>query len=64
MRERVTAAGGALAAGPDGDGGWRLEASLPLSPPAASSASGRAHEPLAAASADTPPRGPQVRRPG
>ena len=51
MRERVTAAGGALAAGPDGDGGWSLEASLPISP-------------LAAASADTPPRGPEVRRSG
>jgi signal transduction histidine kinase len=64
MRERVTAAGGALAAGPDGDGGWSLEASLPISPLAANSAGGRAHEPLAAASADTPPRGPEVRRSG
>ena len=30
MRERVTAAGGTLSAGPGPDGGWRVRAELPL----------------------------------
>ncbi|MGW5163394.1 hypothetical protein ACWEPN_48620 [Nonomuraea wenchangensis] len=29
MRERVRALGGTLSAGPDGEGGWMLAASLP-----------------------------------
>ncbi|MEV0594962.1 sensor histidine kinase [Nonomuraea cavernae] len=33
MRERVRALGGTLTAGPDGEGGWRLTASLPAALP-------------------------------
>jgi signal transduction histidine kinase len=33
MRERATMLGGSLEAGPDGDGGFRVTAVLPLSPP-------------------------------
>jgi signal transduction histidine kinase len=36
MRERVEAIGGALQAGPDGDRGWRLTATLPWAAPTAS----------------------------
>jgi two-component system sensor histidine kinase DesK len=34
MAERVAAAGGTLAAGPCGDGRWRVAARLPLKPAA------------------------------
>jgi signal transduction histidine kinase len=33
MRERVELTGGSLKAGPEADGGWTLQASLPLSSP-------------------------------
>ncbi len=32
MRERAEALGGTLTAGPGGDGGWRVQATLPLAP--------------------------------
>ena len=32
MRERAEALGGTLHAGPGADGGWRVEATLPLAP--------------------------------
>ena len=32
MRERAEALGGTLDAGPGADGGWRVEAALPLAP--------------------------------
>jgi signal transduction histidine kinase len=32
MRERAEALGGSLHAGPGPDGGWRVEAALPLTP--------------------------------
>lgn len=35
LRERVSLAGGTLVAGPDDDGGWRVEARLPWHPPPA-----------------------------
>jgi len=35
MRERAAALGGTLHAGPDVDGGWRVEATLPVTPTAA-----------------------------
>jgi signal transduction histidine kinase len=37
MRERAEALGGTLDAGPGADGGWRVEATLPLTPVAAAS---------------------------
>ena len=50
MRERVTACGGSLTAGPDGHGGWQVRALLPAS------TAGRSEQPAPANSGSAHPR--------